>query len=212
MRWRSRWAVILLGFALPRSASAHPTSLNMIPVADSMDAGTLRLEVELDGHATPFASGAGWQVYGQYGLTDRLEVGLDVVDANLDSEWQWNAKWQVMPESSDLPALAIGRLDANHRGLLDDWYAVLSKDVACVRVHAGALRDGATRGMFGAEYWPGENTGVAADWTTGPGGYSSLGVYQHLGGGFWGTLYYARGNSPDDGGFAGLNVLWEGRP
>jgi len=204
--------LVLVGLALPLSASAYPTSLNVIPVADSMDAGTLRIEVELDGHATPFAAGAGLQIYSQYGVTDRLEVGFDVADLNLDSEWQWNAKWQVTPESGDMPALAIGRLDASHRGLLDNWYAVLSKDVACLRLHAGALEDGALRGMLGAEYWPTDRTGVAADWTTGLGGYYSLGVYRNLGGGLWGTLYYARGNAPGDGAFAGLNVMWEGQP
>jgi hypothetical protein len=201
-----------LALALASRALAYPTSLNLMPVADSLEAGTLRLEVELDGDPTPFATGTGWQVYTQYGITDRLEVGLDVVDVNLGSRCQLNAKWVVAPESNEMPALAVGLLEANHGAVSSDWYVVLSKDVSPVRVHAGALSDDSLRGMLGAEYWFGEDTGVAADWATGPGAYHSLGVYQHLGGGLWGTLYYGRGNTSSDGGFVGLNVLWEGQP
>ena len=197
---------------LAAAAWAFPTSLNYIPSADHMERGTVRVELELDGTSTPFSGDPELQVYTQVGITDRFEVGLDWVGVNTDEDVQFNAKWQVMPESDRYPAVSIGLMDVTDRGPLANWYVVASKAAGEeFRLHAGLFDDDQTRGMVGAEYYLDDRSEVIADWTTGPWAYATLGYYRDLGHGVGSLLYYGRCNTRDeDADFVGLNVYWEG--
>ncbi len=203
--------LILIGAALwsGRPALAYPTSLDLIPTADVLDRGVARFEVEADGAHTPFTGDADVYLLAQYGLTGRLEVGVDCFGLAGGSRLQPNAKWQFVPEGRGVPAMAVGVTDLGRMGVFSQWYLALAKDVGPVRLHAGCLTDNAFRGLFGVEYPVTDHTEVLADWITGADGYSSLGLWQELGHGLSVTGYYAHRNTRDDGDFVGLDLSWE---
>ena len=200
-------AAVLVG----GGASAYPTSLNIVPVADTMGARAIRVEVESDGARTPFEGGVEVGLYTQYGVSDRLEVGLDVTDITRGPGVQLNAKWQLLRELGGAPAVALGVLHTVGSGGMSGGYIVLSKDQGDVRLHAGVLADGATRGMLAAEYWASERLGILADWTSGPDACLTLGVYRDTGAGGGGLLDHGWGNGGAGGDFVGLSLCWEGR-
>jgi hypothetical protein len=203
-------AVLLLLPAVGPRAFAYPTSLLIMPTADVLEHGWLRLEAESDGDPTPFSRGSEQLFYTQFGLTSRLEAGLDVVGLGAEPRCELNAKWQVIPESGRCPAAAVGLLDMTRSSALSEWYVVLSKSAGSLRLRGGLLADDATRGMVGVEHWPGERAGLMAEWVTGPHAYLSAGAYEDLGGGSGALLYYGHSNTRGDGDFVGLNLSWEG--
>ncbi|MBM3500145.1 MAG: YjbH domain-containing protein [Armatimonadetes bacterium] len=208
----TRLLLLTVCCTLPHCVLAFPTSLNYIPSADHMERGTVRVELELDGYPTPFSNDPSLQVYTQVGVTDRFEVGLDWVDVNADDDVQFNAKWQVTPESERYPAIAIGLMDVTDRGPLANWYVVASKAAGeDFRLHAGLFDDDATRGMVGVEYYLSDRSELIADWTTGPWAYATVGYWHDLGDGVAALLYYGRCNTRDEkADFVGLNAYWEG--
>jgi hypothetical protein len=190
-------------------ARAFPTSLNVIPSADHMTRGTVRVEVELDVAASPLGEDPLWQLYTQVGVTDRLEVGFDWWDVNQDSQWQANAKYQVVRESDRRPAVSVGLFDIT-RGELANPYVVASKEAGSFRLHAGALHDDTLRGMLGAEVYLSDDSELIADWTTGPWAYATLGYYRELADEVGALLYGGLCNTRAEDDFVGLNVYWEG--
>jgi len=187
---------------------AYPTSLNIIPTADPMARGDVRLEVEWDGATTPLGTGGSVGTYLQVGVTDRLEVGLDVLDLNHRADWQFNLKVLVQAESASCPAIAVGLMDVGDAPLANA-YLVMSRQVGPVRVHAGLSRTAGTQGLFGLEYYWDDLTGGLLDWTTGPEGYATVGLYRDLGRSLYGVLYYARGNARGADDFVGLDIYTE---
>jgi hypothetical protein len=66
------------------------------------------------------------------GITDRLEVGVGILDFDDDlggsTEVLFNAKFQLLKETNQLPALSVGVVDAFDQLDLDpSWYVVASK-------------------------------------------------------------------------------------
>jgi hypothetical protein len=204
------WAVLLLLPATGPQAFAYPTSLLIMPTADVLEDGWLRLEAESDGDPTPFSGSTEQLLCTQFGLTRRLEAGLDLVGLGAEPRCELNAKWQVVPESGGCPAAAVGLLGMTRSSAVSEWYAVLSKSAGSLRLHGGLLADDAAHGMVGVEHWPRERTGLMAEWITGPHGYLSAGADQDLGGGFGVLLYYGHSNTRGDGDLVGLNLSWEG--
>lgn len=201
-----RICVILLTLLSAVPGFTYPSCLNIIPSADCLPLGTLRIQAELDGDPTPFATGALLHVYTQAGLTSRLEVGLDAVDVTHETDWQLNAKYRLWEEGQRRPAAAIGLLDLDGNHPLDNAYFVLSRRVGPVRVHGGLWRVDGTRGMLGAEYYWDPKTGALVDWTTGSHTYATLGLYRSLRAAWHATLYYARSNTDRREDFVGLNL------
>jgi len=203
----TRLALAAALLAVASLAGAYPTSLNIIPSADVLEQGQGRLELEWN--VDPSASaGSTLGAYLQAGLTNRLEVGLDVLDLTRQADWQLNLKWLVCPEGASAPAIAVGLMDAGE-GLLDNAYLMLSRQMGQFRAHGGLSRTAGTQGLFGLEYYWDEQTGVVTDWTTGPEGYATLGLWRDFGGGVQAVAYYARGNTRDLGDFIGVDVYTE---
>jgi len=202
-------SLIALSLGLPGVALAYPTGLNLIPTADVLEPGALSVQVESDGYPTPFSPGTVGYVMAEVGLAKRLEAGVDLMDINAGTRLQVNAKWQFVPESAHLPAMAIGLLDVEHTADFNGPYLALAKGAGDFRLHAGWLTRRGQRAMLGAEYWPTDRTGIYADWTSGAGAYHSLGITQDVGHGLWVSAYYARGNTDGAEDFVGLNLDWE---
>ena len=204
--------VALCLLALATAASACPTMLNLVPTADVVGRGGYSLGLELDGHATPFSEGAELWAMTDFGVTDRLEVGVDVADATSRASWFVDAKWQVVPEAHGAPAVAVGVLDMVHLRDEGAWYAVASKNVpgSPLRLTAGFQRDDRSRGLLGGQYAVNDAVTLYADWTTGPETYATLGVGRSLTDGVSVLAYYARSNTSREDDFVGLNLCFSG--
>jgi hypothetical protein len=157
-------------------ALAFPTSLNVMPTADLVESGSLRLEVENDGYSRLFASGCESYLLTQVGISPRLEAGLDFYHYNGKTEPALNAKYLLSAEGR-YPQAAIGVLDVC-RGLKPFWYLALARDVGPVRLHAGAARSGSSHSaLLGAELEVGRGLYLLSDWRSGPEGYATAGIY-----------------------------------
>ena len=201
--------VVVSAVALAPSVGAYPTCLDLMPTADLAGARTVCLQVEADGHDTPFSPGTGVHLFTEVGVTDWLEIGADLTDLNGEVEPFLDAKVLLAAETARTPALSVGIYTLGDPGPAQ-VYLALAKQAGDFRAHTGLTTDGTARGMFGLEWAAGERTAVLADWVTGPEAYHTLGVCQDLGGGFGGLLYYARSNTAATEDFVGLNVAWEG--
>lgn len=89
------------------AAWSTPSTLVFIPSTDVQAPGTWHFG--LDTYFTFDAKGTGNVVVTgiTYGLPGRIEVGLDHVGGSNDPI-MGNAKWQLMPEQANTPAVAIG--------------------------------------------------------------------------------------------------------
>ena len=189
-------------------ALAVPTSLNLLPTADVAGKGKYLIELEIDGHATPFASGAQDWLLTDVGIGDRLEVGVNRVEGPGLSRWTMDSKLQLVPESERMPALAIGATDITRRDEGATWYVLGTKGLGPVRATVGYQRDSFGRLMLGGAYNITSRLTLQSDWTSGPGGTGTLGVCQDIGHSRCLLLYYARSNSGNEGNFTGLNLTW----
>jgi len=210
MYFRNILFSILLMVVMSSALFAYPTPLNLMPVADMMEAGSYNLQLESDG--TPYCFSNDYELYllTQVGVTDSLEIGFDLYDFKHNSSWLANAKWLAVEESDDLPAVALGVFNAARDGLFSDWYVVAAKDISQLRLHAGYLdiKDEPKRGLLGVEYPLSDALYLLSDWQTGPDGYHTIGLYSDLTDVIGMTVYYAENNSYKSDNFMGLNLCW----
>jgi hypothetical protein len=171
-------AVLLVLF--PLSGWACPTSLNLMPTADLLEAGTLRLGLEKDGY--PRAFGPECESYFQFqaGLTPRLAAGLDLYHYDGQTKPAVNAKY-LLAQEGRYPQVALGVSDVC-RAIKPFWYVVLSRDVGAARLHAGAARvEGTQCALLGAEFELRSHLSLLADWRSGPEGYATAGIWWEQG-------------------------------
>ncbi len=204
--------VLALSSFLPGPAVAYPTCLNMVPTADVMAPGSFSVQFEIDGDPTPFARGGSYHALTQFGITPGLEIGLDRLDLNGETHWSADAKWQFVRETARRPAAAVGVTSLLHRGADTQWYAALSKDVGrgALRLTGGLAHDASSRGLVGAELAVSATSAVLTDWSTGSGGYATVGLARDLGPATSVLLYWGHSNTRGDGDFVGLNLCWQG--
>lgn len=131
-------------FAISGGAPAHASGLDIggatglltIPTADV--AGTGRLVVGYHAVGPYYYNVYKNSIAVTAGLTNELELGVSSAFAYGDRETSFNAKYRFLPESSHVPALAIG-VDNSLTGRGTDFYLVLSKAIPelTTRFHAG---------------------------------------------------------------------------
>ena len=138
---------------------------SIMPTADLIGARTLSLQVEADGHDTPFSPGTGVHLFTQVGVTDWLEVGADLTDPNGEVEPFFDAKVVLGAETERSPALSVGIYTLGDPGPAQ-VYLSLAKQAGDFRAHTGLTTDGTARAMFGLEWAAPERTTVLADWLT----------------------------------------------
>jgi hypothetical protein len=179
-------------------AAAYPTSSNLIPTADMLEAGSLRLEFENDGAPGLFGPEADSYLLLQYAPHSRLEVGLDLYSVAADNDLLFNAKWLVAGEKERRPALAVGVLEVG-KGYPVTQYLVATKDTGDgLRLHAGgAACDGDRALLLGAEQTLGDSDYLLADYATWPAGHVSLGIYHEWRSGVGLNLACAWPNDPE---------------
>jgi len=110
---------------LPLSCFAVPTGLNVIPTADSLGTGQSRLEFESDGSGKLYVPHGESLIGSQAGFLLGIEGGADEVSGKTTV---YNLKWQVLPDSFILPAVAVGAQNLAH-GETTQYYLVATKNV-----------------------------------------------------------------------------------
>jgi len=202
-----RLAAVLLLLAAACAAHAFPTSSNIIPAADMLAAGDLRVELENDGAPRLLGPDAESYALLQLGATPRLEVGLDFYSVGSDNHHLFNAKWLAWSEAARRPAFAVGTMEVG-TGYCRTDYAVATKDVGRgLRLHLGGARcESVNALLLGGELQVGPNDYILADWATWDAGYASLGVYHQLPGGAAVNLAYAWPNDAESSSLVLLNI------
>ncbi|MDH7602085.1 MAG: YjbH domain-containing protein [Armatimonadota bacterium] len=170
---RAQWSVgrhaaaaAVLLHCVVASCTGYPTSLNSIPTAETVGAGSLLLEVTNYGYPRMLTTESVSGVLLQLGVGDRLEFGIDRYETEETSEAYFNVKARLVDETDKLPGLAIGVMDLRC-GCFATPYAVVSKRLGSVRVHVGSIHGSYSGGImagvdadvgslwFGIDYLPG---------------------------------------------------------
>ncbi len=190
-------------------AWGFPTSSNIIPTADLLDVGSLRVEFENDGAPRLFGPAAESFVLLEYAPYSRLELGADLYSAGSSNDVLLNAKWLACPEKGRRPAFAVGVMELGS-GFPATSYLVATKDVGRgLRFHlGGAASDGAGALLLGAEQQVGENDYLLADYASWPAGYKSFGIYHEIRSGVAVHLAYAWPNARAESSLVIFNVNW----
>lgn len=205
-------ALASLLWGLAAAALASPTGLNLIPTADVMPRHYLNVQLESDGYPTACSRGSNRYLLTQFGLRDDLELGFDVCDLGGENDFSLDAKWQFCRETPRRPAMAVGVMNVWVPDCETVYYLALSKTVLTpdTRLTLGVQRDGTGRFLVGASHDLGERVALLADFTSGPGGYATLGVSVALTPQWYLQPYYGWNNSSGGEDFMGLNLTWEG--
>lgn len=199
--------LLLCLLAFVRPSWAFPTSSNLIPTADMLEAGSLRVEFENDGAPVLLRAEAERYALLQYAPSARLEVGLDLYSAGRANDPVFNLKWLAWPERSKRPALALGVLEVGP-GYSPTTYLISTKDLGRgLRAHlGGASCAGSEALLLGGELQVRPNDYVLADWASWPSGYLSLGIYHEFVSGLGLNIAYAWPNADGESGLLLVNV------
>lgn len=185
---------------------AYPTSLNIIPTADTLPSQAYVIYVEGDVGAPTTAD-----LRTQFGFSEDWEVGLDVVRVPTGTAVQVNTKWRLIDERERTPNVSVGVFNVNvaNTATMQPYLAV-SQDAGDLRWHAGLLING-LRGMLGVEYRASDETSIIADWTMGAGNYATLGVAHEFSDRYCLQAYYALNNTAGGGNYIGVRLAgtWE---
>lgn len=196
---------------LSAAALAYPGGLNLIPTTDVLAANSFRLGYEADGPDQPFDTGYTEYIYSQFGVTDRLEVGLDVYDVDGASMEYFNAKYLLTSENGSTPAVAAGTMLVGSDSK-PSFYAVGSRSCMGGRLHFGVQNQSdRTWGLFGVDYPISEQFFLLADYQTGRGLYHTVGIYWQQSDSLGATVYFVRNNTAslrDSGDYVGLNLAY----
>ncbi len=176
--WLAVVAVMTAGLA--RSPPfASPTGLNIIPTADVLPVGVGNPELATSNVVVPYGDTPSDQAQTQFGVPlaepGSVEVGLD---ASLVGNGGWcNVKWRFYKDRGIRSAVAIG---IQNVGTHDDPqpYLVGFKHITHrYRLHFGTIKNiHRLRAMFGIDGPIGNITTFMADYISGPGNFSTIGV------------------------------------
>jgi hypothetical protein len=204
-----RLLAILMLSMTTTAAFAFPTSSNIIPTADMLDAGSLRAEFENDGAPCLFGPAAESYVLVEYAPDPRLELGADLYSAGSSNDLLLNAKWLLCSEDNARPAVAVGCMELGS-GFTPTSYLVATKDVGRgLRLHLGdAASGGSQSALFGVEKQIGEQDYLLADYASWSAGYATLGVYHEINQHVAVNLAYGRPNERGESDLVILNVSW----
>lgn len=157
-----------MGWGLAATALAGPTTLNVIPTADTLRHREVVLmhsvagQQGLERHSHSYS--------GLVGVGDRLEVGFD---ADYAGGTTLNAKVRLLESKDGRYALAAGYM--NFRKQTGDGYVVATGDMGSFRLHGGLLDDGQKRWMAGVDTVAFGDVTVMAEHVSGRGGMTYVG-------------------------------------
>ncbi|MCE5199888.1 MAG: hypothetical protein ABFD54_04020 [Armatimonadota bacterium] len=167
--------LIILLASLAGSAMAAYTGLLNIPTAETVEPGSMSVELEDDGSVQGHTA----QVYlinTEVGIVPRVEAGVDYEFRNGENgQLQWNGKYVFSVDNHHSVAMAIGTFSSFPTIGLSN-YLVATKDFHSFRLHFGGMRiDGADEWFTGIDSPINERLILMADYTSGSNNYSSAG-------------------------------------
>ena len=205
-------AVVMIGvLVIPGFALAYPTSLNVIPTADILDAGNSRIELENDGYSRMFTADSENYWLFQTAVSPRLEFGIDIYDAD-ETEYMANAKYALLEESDRSPAASFGALDVGQGGS-PSYYLAAAKDFGDNRLHAGGIGSRhKVNPMLGWERKLAENSWLLFDWIDGDENYLTAGLYVEPKSGPAVNIAIGFPNARENSNLTLVNLSWTWRP
>ena len=163
---------LLAGAALALPSYRGYTGLMLVPTADALNQGDFNGGLFFE----DVASGVVNDYIANYGIIDGLEVGIDRFQFNNDvnADTFINAKYRVLPETDQRPALAVGIIDLTDEEETTAYFVVsksVSTPVRCwegevlnPRIHIG-FGGGRLSSVFaGGSAYLGERFMVMAEW------------------------------------------------
>jgi len=160
---------------------AFPTSCNIIPTADMLDPGSVRLEFENDGYPRIGGADSISYVFTQVGVSPWLELGIDRYDLSGEAENSLNLKVRIADERDSTPAVALGAMDIME-GCASTCYGVATRSFGRFRLHAGYIHADYSKGlMLGCDHELLRDTYLLADRMPGSENYLTLGLYREFG-------------------------------
>jgi len=185
---------------------AYPTGLNVIPSADILPAGNIRIGYESDGNKQPFDNGHVQYLYTQVGIRDRLEAGVDLYDVGGAKVSTFNAKLLLTPERNHLPELSVGVLNVAN-GISPGAYLVGTKNFGPLGVVAGAEhQSGDTWALVGAYYAVTPKFYLLGDYQSGSGRQGTVGAYYYFTPALGVNIYYAKNNTDSHADYVGAYI------
>ncbi len=186
-----------------------PTSSNIIPTADMLEVGNLRIELENDGAPHLFGPAAESCMLLEYAQNPRLELGADLYSVGSSNDIVFNGKWLACSEKHGRPAVAVGCMELGS-GFPPTSYLVATKDIGRgLRLHFGGAASGGSRAtLFGVDKQIGEKDYLLADCASWSVGYRGLGIYHEIRPGVAVNLAYALPNTRSESNLVILNVAW----
>jgi len=153
------------------------SGLCLIPTTDTVARKYFSFEFQVDGTVRRLTADS-YIFNVQFGLTDRLEAGVDF-DFSEEAEHRayFNFKWVALEGKNDEWAVAVGVQAMDSRVRKQGPYVVAMKDFRLFRGHLGAMYvEGATHLIAGVDRGLTERLTVMADYIAGRQNYSSAGI------------------------------------
>lgn len=171
------------------AASAVPTSLISMPIADILKHREVALGYTISGYDRSFQKNYDHLMSGTVGLFDRVEIGGG---HDLRGNGNWSAK--VLLFENDKGGLSAGWMNID--GGASDPYVVGRLDFGALRVHGGWGRfDKVNTGMVGLDYGFSDRIVFQADHFGGRDGYTWFAASYLLDGGWSLQAAYGKPNN-----------------
>ncbi|MCL5104642.1 MAG: hypothetical protein M1133_11105 [Armatimonadetes bacterium] len=156
-------------------ACACYSGLLIIPTTDTVTPGAFSVELQTDG-TVPGRSVTTRLLNTQFGVSDRLEAGLDIdLSTEADQKLLPNFKYLVFGNNDGELSGAVGVCSIQPT-VGNDPYVVIGRTWGACRLFSGALRaNGTGRWFAGADYKLNRHLTLMADFTNGGENYSSFG-------------------------------------
>ncbi len=168
---------VLLAVLVADGDRACYSGLCVIPTTDTVQKGYFSFEFQVDGTLRRLTADT-YILNTQFGLTDRLEAGVDF-DFSDEAEHRayFNVKWVALKGRNGKWAVAAGVQNIDSRFRKQGPYIAGTRELGPVRGHIGVMRvEGADRLIAGVDGALTERLTLMADYTSGRDNYSSAGL------------------------------------
>ena len=188
-------AVTSVVVLMSTSAGAAPNGLTQIPIAKVYGDGVAAFSIsrsDLSAQSATYTT--------QYGIDNRLEVGVDYQSAPADQRtFLGNAKYLVADNPGRLPDIAVGMTNVAS-GQRAVPYAVATTQPRATGMSLGSIRSTtshAYEGMAGVSYNVTPTLQVVSDYIEGGDAYGTVGIIANLTPAITVNAAYCRPNSSD---------------
>jgi hypothetical protein len=192
------------------TALAWPTSLNLIPIADTLPSGGTNMGFST---TTTHPSSGGDTlnlIETEFGIGGRFEFGIDPA-VGAGSTVLVNGKYRFHDESRLTPAVAAGMQNvATNTGSMP--FITACKTFGTARIHFGTIKTSGTfRAMLGVEKHFSRLVAVQSDYMSGAGNWTTIGVVIGAPTGWNLNVAWLIGNSDSSGSGYTIDMEWAGQ-